>query len=278
MIRKRRICLHVALSALICICVFLLSFLVVKVKKYNDVSKLCKQIKNGTYTSTTIGNGVSYPIWLIGITSRTFEDAPDIPLVVACQYGNEKAIRDLLENGADPNWSYKGGFSPIEALYTSPFQGKENRLEMAKLLVDYGADVTYCCSGVEAIFEEVSRLWLHFSEQEEITVAENMCFLLDHGASRVDPQSEISLLHYTARDNSLFISEILVKDYQFDVNYQTSTGQTALMFAAEKGNIDIVNMLLSHEADKMLTDANGKTAYDYAVENGYTELAELLKP
>ena len=263
---------------MICVCIFLLSFLMVKVKKYNDVSKLCKQIKDGTYTSTTIGNGISYPIWLIGITSRMFEDSPDIPLVVACQYGNEQAIRDLLDNGADPNWSYKGGFSPIEALYTSPLAGKENRLEMAKLLVKHGADVTYCCSGTEAIFEEVRRLWLHHSNQEEIIIAENICFLLDNGASRVDSQSGISLLHYTARDNSLSISEILVKDYQFDVNYQALTGQTSLMFAAEQGHSDVVNMLLSYGADKTLTDSHGKTAYDYAVENGYIELAELLKP
>ena len=276
--RKKGKHLCIIVCVLICICIFLLLFLTIQVKKYNDVSKLCKQIKNGTYTGTTIGNGVSYPIWLTGITSRMFEDSPDIPLVVACQYGNEQAIRDLLENGANPNWSYKGGFSPIEALYTSPLVGKENRLEMAKLLVAYGADVTYCCSGTEAIFEEARRLWLPHSDQEEVTVAENFRFLLDNGASRVDSRSGISLLHYTARDNSLSISKILVNDYQFDVNYQTLTGKTPLMFAAEKGNGEIINMLLSHGADKTLTDENGKTAYDYAVENGYTELAELLKP
>lgn len=41
--------------------------------------------------------------------------------------------------------------------------------------------------------------------------------------------------------------------------------------------IDIVELLLESGADKNLRDNSGKTAYDYALQNGNLELAELLR-
>lgn len=61
-----------------------------------------------------------------------------------------------------------------------------------------------------------------------------------------------------------------------DVN-DTSVGMTALMFAARDSTPEMVKMLLDYGADPSYTDEDGKTAYDYAVEEGHTELAELLK-
>ena len=41
---------------------------------------------------------------------------------------------------------------------------------------------------------------------------------------------------------------------------------------------EFAEYLLSKGIDTQKADTFGKTAYDYAIENGYTELAELLKP
>jgi hypothetical protein len=41
---------------------------------------------------------------------------------------------------------------------------------------------------------------------------------------------------------------------------------------------EIIELLLIYGADKSYKDSSGKTAYDYAVEEGYLEIAELLKP
>jgi len=41
---------------------------------------------------------------------------------------------------------------------------------------------------------------------------------------------------------------------------------------------EIIELLLIHGADKTYKDSSGKTAYDYAVEEGNLKLAELLKP
>jgi ankyrin repeat protein len=59
------------------------------------------------------------------------------------------------------------------------------------------------------------------------------------------------------------------------------SSSTPLMNAVCSGSerkMDIVKILIEHGADKSIKDEGGKTAYDYAIENGYDELAELLKP
>ena len=52
---------------------------------------------------------------------------------------------------------------------------------------------------------------------------------------------------------------------------------TALMFAAAEGQSAVVKTLLEHGADPGLKDIDGEGAYDFAVANGHTETAALLK-
>ncbi|KAG7300118.1 hypothetical protein JYU34_015660 [Plutella xylostella] len=58
---------------------------------------------------------------------------------------------------------------------------------------------------------------------------------------------------------------------------QTGTLRTGLMAAASHGHADAARQILQCGADAQQKDANGKTAYDYAVENGHTETAKLLE-
>jgi len=51
-----------------------------------------------------------------------------------------------------------------------------------------------------------------------------------------------------------------------------------LIWLAKHNAITAVKWLIDKGADKSIKDAAGKTAYDYAIENGFTDLAELLKP
>ena len=48
------------------------------------------------------------------------------------------------------------------------------------------------------------------------------------------------------------------------------------MNAAEEGKPETVSLLLKHEADTLLRDSEGKTATDYALENGHQTIVELL--
>lgn len=52
---------------------------------------------------------------------------------------------------------------------------------------------------------------------------------------------------------------------------------TALMFAAAEGQTAVVKALLEHGADQGMKDIDGEGAYDFAVANGHSVTAALLK-
>lgn len=52
---------------------------------------------------------------------------------------------------------------------------------------------------------------------------------------------------------------------------------TPLMFAAAEGQVEVVKTLLQHGADKTMVDVDGESAYDFALNNGHSEVVKLLK-
>ena len=65
-------------------------------------------------------------------------------------------------------------------------------------------------------------------------------------------------------------------------NTRSESGKTALMLAAEKGQLDILQVLLARGADKKLTfksahQAKPMTAYDLAMKAGHPQAARLLQ-
>lgn len=62
-----------------------------------------------------------------------------------------------------------------------------------------------------------------------------------------------------------------------DVNARESTEAfTPLMMGAGLGNLEVVKVLLEHDADKTLTDDDGETALDHARNSGHAEIVALL--
>lgn len=57
---------------------------------------------------------------------------------------------------------------------------------------------------------------------------------------------------------------------------QSATGRTGLMAAAARGLPETIAQMLQIGADPTAKDKDGKTAYDYAVENNHTDCAKLL--
>jgi ankyrin repeat protein len=179
----------------------------------------------------------------------------------------------LLAKGADPNKFLQGGWSPIEVTFE---RGVDNRCEIAKLLIDYGADTDLYGSYAPAFMREVRRFWS--DNFYEMSVYRNTSFLLDNGANPIGPTG-ITALHYAAIGNKAKATEELIENYyHHELDNVDGNGQTPLIWGAEEGSTEAVKVLLEYGADKSIKDAAGKTAYDYAIENGHTELAELLKP
>jgi len=62
-----------------------------------------------------------------------------------------------------------------------------------------------------------------------------------------------------------------------DVNVRNEAGQTPLMFAAEKGYADMVQVLIQHGANPKLANNQGESALTIALMKGYTRIAESLE-
>ena len=88
-------------------------------------------------------------------------------------------------------------------------------------------------------------------------------------------------LMLAARSNQVDYAKKLI-DAGADVNqtHQSSWGdsnQTALFMAAERGHIEIMNLLLEHDADPSIRDKEGRTALDIARQFEQADAVSLLE-
>ena len=78
-----------------------------------------------------------------------------------------------------------------------------------------------------------------------------------------------------AEQGQLAVSRLLL-DRSADPNQAASGGFTALMFAAVKGHVEVARLLLDRSADPNQAATNGSTALMEAALNGHAEVARLL--
>lgn len=140
----------------------------------------------------------------MGLFSKLFRGS----LVSAAKAGDVARVRELLDNGGNPN-ELEQGFSAL--MYAC----ERGNLELVKLLVDRGADV----NAREPAF--------HFTPL--MAAASGKGF--SDGAEK-----EIRALN---------IVELLVQ-HGAEVNASGKNGHTAIKFADESGHKQIVNFLESH--------------------------------
>ncbi len=80
-------------------------------------------------------------------------------------------------------------------------------------------------------------------------------------------------------DENMKAAEILLnlalQQELFDVNNADDDGTTVLVWAAEEGLVGIVKISLAHGADTTAI-GNGKTALQWAQQNGHMEIVEML--
>ncbi|HEY5995104.1 MAG TPA: ankyrin repeat domain-containing protein [Gallionellaceae bacterium] len=64
--------------------------------------------------------------------------------------------------------------------------------------------------------------------------------------------------------------------HNMEINF-VENGVSPALLAAEKGNSEIMQLLIYHGADLKITNAEGKTPYDVALERGFNRTAEIIK-
>lgn len=81
-------------------------------------------------------------------------------------------------------------------------------------------------------------------------------------ATQADP-FETARYHIKTRSNAEALA--LIDSGGFDVNFQTEEGYSLLHYAADAGNLEMVQALLARGADPTLKSARGSTPYDMAI-------------
>ena len=194
---------------------------------------------------------VSYTIYLqIGITSSS--SSYETSLEGLAESGDYDGVLELLESGADPDQTYqKGDGNP-------PFlcAAINGDIEMAKLLLDYGADVDSAdSSGKTALFFAAS----------DSTSTKMLEFLIENGADVTHTSNNgVTAAHIAAGISNSEAVKILVENGA-DAAAVTVAGNSVLYYActvdSELVSCELLKYLVENGADVTYTDSSGN---DYA--------------
>lgn len=152
----------------------------------------------------------------------------------------------FLDHGADPNGRCSRDFTPLStAVESAPFP-------VILKLIERGENIAQ------------SQLLHHAALRELPDRIDVMKFLLDSDSENKESDS---INHVMYQDN--------LNDYLS--NMYSGIG-TPLQFAAGKGSLDLVVLLIDRGADPLVKDPMGKTAVDWASRRGHTNFIDFLNP
>jgi hypothetical protein len=89
------------------------------------------------------------------------------------------------------------------------------------------------------------------------------------------PEGIRALFYAIEKNNLIYAQKVL--SMNFDPDLQHDNGYTPLAYAAMKGSVPMVELLLRNGASPSLTTREGDTAVELALRYGHADAAELLK-
>ncbi len=181
------------------------------------------------------------------------ETSPKRPLAVACEIGNKEIVELLIEYGATAEYIEGTGWSP---LMETVWYYQSDDVQIVELLLEHGADpiavegsdapLFVAAKMVPQVYDPMKTNGTVFLEGYDETTAQGITDIV------------ISMLG------------------ERSINITSESGMTLLMCSAQSGNYTLAEYLVAHSCDKGAKDVSGKTALDYAVSNGYSEIIALL--
>lgn len=185
-------------------------------------------------------------------------NAGETPLMLAAYAVDTARMRLLLKHDADINAKNKDGETALT------YAMHKLHVNAVKLLLKNGADVN--------VQDEKGNSPLMSAIRNDKKTLVNLFMSKDADVNVKNLEEDTALMRAVRRDNIECVSELIAKGA--DVNAAMS-GQTVLMQAADRGDMEIVKLLVENKADLFLKDNKGRTAYDFA--NGrYYDLTKFL--
>ena len=241
-----------------------------------DIAKMQNALNNGTDINSKDPSGMS-------------------ALFIAVENNQLSATKFLLENGAYPDITDKENDTPLmRAMYY-------NRPEIAKLLIEYGANVNTSYNDDFVLtwatfnnYTDIVRLLIEKGANIEcynpvgctpLIIASygnyEICeFLIQNGADVNARRSKGSnkdwtSLMYASYDSKLDIMNLLLENGAL-IDIRTPSLHSAYLIAAQYGTPDAVELLINNGAELNCTDSDGDSALICAAKNEQTDNIKLL--
>jgi prepilin-type processing-associated H-X9-DG protein len=225
--------------------------------KRKDIEKIL--IENGSKTDafceTIRGNKKAVEEFIRDDPNVIFEIKGHFTLLHWAAYkGHMDIAKLLIDEGADVN---------VLSEYVTPlfWAVRYNRTDMAQLLIDNGADVNLRLKGGMTV--------LHYAAAPEIAR-----FLIDNGAD-MNAKSEYGAtpLHMIVMKTAHHEALRTIIDYN-DVIADVKSEE--IINKAVQQQLEVVELLIRNGADPQVKDTYGKTPYDYALIAGFESIIEFL--
>ncbi|RPB25170.1 hypothetical protein L211DRAFT_822583 [Terfezia boudieri ATCC MYA-4762] len=196
------------------------------------------------------------------LEARTKRD--ETALVLAAQQGNVKALKILIDNGANLDTLTKCEETALDCAAAAGF------MEICKLLIDSGADI-----GKSKRFCRLQRLRLQAeqNQQKKVSVPQPM---ESSKSSAPDECATLTPLMVAAAAGDVAATVKCLRSGADIEETTEDTGETAFMLASSKGHCEILHMLLSSGANIDATNAKGWTTLMLAARSGNLEVVDLL--
>jgi ankyrin repeat protein len=227
-----------------------------------------------------------------------------IPLHYACFNINEYHVRLLLKKGAKVNHRSALGLTPAYMLFVKIDKQDENkskRLDILKLLIENGADVTTKGPNNTTLLSfaimtdnfESAQLLLDMNKidvrdlsddlkQQIITHilrAQKNDLLLQLVNAGFNPilnqRTKVTIMHLAAIKSNVDIINGLAR--RVSVNAVDAAGQTPLFYAAEDADLNTIQTLLDLGANVLIEDSDKKTAVQLSKKNKDKRVYLFLK-
>jgi len=201
------------------------------------------------------------PVYAAEPPAQVTEQQLNVRLLEFSKSQDEARARRMIEEGAAVNSRNRAGETPL-ILWV-----KAGNAGMVVWLLEKGASVNQ-----DALDRTTPLMAAAFAGRVDI-----MQTLLDAGADveRKDQVFKTAMIYAAAQGHAEAVKLLLGRGV--DVNRTYAHSLTALMWAAGYGKTECVQLLLASGADPKLKDDRGKTAGDIAQDQGYAEVAALLK-